>query len=74
MTNVLFGRDDGEVKKKVGDRDAAAIQERGVLVGTKTALQDQLGTLEEAGAQRALLQWMDLDDMDGLEAFAQAIL
>jgi F420-dependent oxidoreductase-like protein len=74
MTNVLFGRDDSEVKKKVGDRDAAAIQERGVLVGTKTALQDQLGALEEAGAQRALLQWMDLDDMDGLEAFAQAIL
>jgi F420-dependent oxidoreductase-like protein len=74
MTNVLFGRDDSEVKKKVGDRDAATIQARGILVGTKTALQDQLGALAEAGAQRALLQWMDLDDIDGLEAFAQAIL
>jgi F420-dependent oxidoreductase-like protein len=74
MTNVLFGRDDAEVKKKVGDRDAAAMQARGILVGTRGALQDQLGALAEAGAQRALLQWLDLDDMDGLEAFAQAIL
>jgi alkanesulfonate monooxygenase SsuD/methylene tetrahydromethanopterin reductase-like flavin-dependent oxidoreductase (luciferase family) len=74
MTNVLFGRDDGEVKRKVGDRDASALRERGILVGTKGALQDQLGALEEAGAQRALLQWLDLDDIDGLESFAQAVL
>ena len=74
MTNVLFGRDDAEVKTKLGDRDAAAIQARGILVGTKNAIQDQLGTLAEAGVQRALLKWLDLDDMDGLEAFAQAIL
>ena len=74
MTNVVFGRDDAEVKRKLGDRDLAALQTRGVLVGTKSALQDQLGALEEAGAQRALLQWMALDDIDGLEAFAQAIL
>jgi alkanesulfonate monooxygenase SsuD/methylene tetrahydromethanopterin reductase-like flavin-dependent oxidoreductase (luciferase family) len=74
MTNVLFGRDDAEVRQKLGDQDAAAIQARGILVGTKSALQDQLGALEEAGVQRALLQWLDLDDLDGLEAFAHAIL
>jgi F420-dependent oxidoreductase-like protein len=74
MTNVLFGRDDAEVKRKVGDRDMAALQSRGVLVGTKGALQDQLGALAEAGAQRALLQWLDLEDIDGLEALAHAIL
>ena len=74
MTNVLFGRDDAEVKRKIGDRDADALQTRGILMGTQAALQDQLGALAEAGAQRALLQWLDLDDIDGLEAFAQAIL
>jgi F420-dependent oxidoreductase-like protein len=74
MTNVIFGRDDGEVKMKVGSRDVAAMQARGVLVGAKGALQDQLGALQEAGAQRALLQWLDLDDVDGLEAFAHAVL
>jgi F420-dependent oxidoreductase-like protein len=74
MTNVLFGRDGAEVTRKVGDRDRAALQERGILMGTQHALQDQLGALEEAGVQRVLLQWLDLDDIDGLEAFAKAIL
>lgn len=74
MTNVIFGRDDAEVARKLGDRDASALKERGILVGTKAALEDQLGVLAEAGVQRALLQWMDLDDIDGLEAFARAVL
>jgi hypothetical protein len=71
---VLFGRNDSEVQAKVGARDAAAIQARGVLVGTGAALQDQLGALAEAGVGRVMLQWMDLDDIDGLEAFAHAVL
>jgi hypothetical protein len=58
----------------MGNRERTALQERGILVGTQSALQDQLAALEAAGAQRALLQWLDLDDMDGLEAFARAIL
>jgi hypothetical protein len=74
MTNVLFGRDDNEVQRKLGNHDRAAVQARGILVGTGSALQDQLGALQKAGVQRALLQWLDLDDMDGLEAFARAVL
>ena len=74
MTNVIFGRDDSEVRRKVGDRDANTLQARGILIGTQAALQDQLGALAEAGAQRALLQWLDLDDLDGLEALAKAVL
>jgi F420-dependent oxidoreductase-like protein len=74
MTNVLFGRDDAEVKRKVGDRNRDALQARGVLVGTRGAVQDQLGALEQAGVQRALLQWLDLDDLEGLEAFGRAVL
>jgi F420-dependent oxidoreductase-like protein len=74
MTNVLFGRDDNEVARKVGNRDKEELRNRGILIGTKNALQDQLAELEEAGVQRALLQWLDLDDIDGLEAFANAVL
>jgi F420-dependent oxidoreductase-like protein len=74
MTNVLFGRDDNEVARKVGNRDKEELRKRGILIGTKNALQDQLAELEEAGVQRALLQWLDLDDIDGLEAFANAVL
>ena len=45
-----------------------------VLVGTGAAVVDQLGALYEAGVQRVMLQWLDLDDLDGLEALAQAVL
>lgn len=74
MTNVIFGRNDNELRGKLGNRDASAIHARGILVGTKNALQEQLAAIAEAGAQRILLQWMDLDDIDGLEAMAKALL
>ena len=34
----------------------------------------QLGRLAEAGVQRIMLQWLDLDDLDGLEALARGVL
>jgi F420-dependent oxidoreductase-like protein len=74
MTNVFFGRDERAVQAKVGNRDAASLQERGILVGTGSALKDQFAALEEAGVQRVMLQWMDLDDIAGLEEFAHAVL
>lgn len=74
MTNVIFGRTDEEVAAKLGSRDRTALAERGVLVGTGAALQEQLAALAEAGAQRVMLQWLDLDDLDGLAAFAHAVL
>ena len=35
---------------------------------------EQLQVLEEAGLQRAMLQWLDLDDIAGLEALADFLL
>lgn len=74
MTNIVFGRDDAEVKAKLDGRDAADLQGRGVVVGTAHAVQDQLAAIEEAGAQRVMLQWLDLDDLDRLAALAEAVL
>jgi len=34
----------------------------------------QLGAWAEAGVGRIMLQWLDLDDLDGLEALAVAVL
>jgi hypothetical protein len=34
----------------------------------------QLNQLVEAGVQRVMLQWIDLDDLDGIEAIAQKVL
>lgn len=50
------------------------IRSRGVVLGTADEIVEQLGRLSEAGVQRVMLQWLDLDDLDGLERFAHAVL
>ncbi len=74
MKGLVFGRHESELQKNLAGRDAAALYERGLLVGTPSQIVDQLGELEEVGMQKVMLQWADLDDLDGLEAFAQTVL
>jgi F420-dependent oxidoreductase-like protein len=76
MTGLLFGRDQAELDRKLQERDrtADALQAIGMAVGTGSALVDQLGQWEAAGVGRIMLQWLDLNDLDGLEALASAIL
>jgi F420-dependent oxidoreductase-like protein len=79
MTGCVFGRDENEVRKKVeartgGKHDVVELRARGVVAGTASEINDQLGKLEEAGVQRVMLQWLDLDDLQGLEALARGIL
>jgi F420-dependent oxidoreductase-like protein len=74
MTGVVFGRTDAEVQQRLRGRSSETLRERGVVLGTPPAVVDHLGRLEEAGLQRVMLQWLDLDDLDGLEALARAVL
>ena len=43
-------------------------------MGTPSEVVDQLGGVAEAGVQRVMLQWLELDDLDRLEALARAVL
>ncbi len=74
MTGLVFGRDEAELNQRLRGRDAAELRERGLVVGAAGAVADQLGRLAEAGVQSVMLQWLDLDDLDGLAALAQAAL
>lgn len=79
MLGTVFGRDSAEVAAKVAGRTngrgtAKTLRQEGVLVGTASELVQQLEAYEAAGAERVMLQWLDLDDMDGLEALAAAVL
>lgn len=73
---TVFGRDDQEVKRKIDDSGYSedGIKKFGMIVGTGQKIADRIGQYEEAGAQRVMLQWLDLEDIDGLEALATAIL
>lgn len=74
MTRVVFGRDDAEVRRLLGGQTADEARDRGIIVGTAAAVVDQLGRLAEAGVQRVMLQWLELDDLDRLVAMGQTVL
>ncbi len=74
MTGIVFGRDDAEVRRSLRGRSEETLRERGVIVGTPGAFADALGRLAQSGVQRVMLQWLDLDDLEGLEALARVVI
>jgi alkanesulfonate monooxygenase SsuD/methylene tetrahydromethanopterin reductase-like flavin-dependent oxidoreductase (luciferase family) len=50
------------------------LQERGMVVGTPAPFREQLDQFAAAGVQRMMLQWLDLDDIDRLEAMAATVI
>ncbi len=74
MTGTRIGRDEAAVRQKLKGKSADEVKTQGVIVGTAGQIVDQLGRLAEAGVQRVMLQWLDLDDIDGLEAMAKETL
>ena len=76
MAGCLFGRDTAEVARKLAGRNrtAAEMHERGVAAGTGEQIAAQLDAWAAAGVQRIMLQWLDLDDLEGLEALAAVVI
>ncbi len=77
MGPALVGDDESDFKAKLGaaassrdqspDEMESAWRERGFLIGTKEEVADQVAGLEEAGVERIYVQWIDLDDLDGMK-------
>lgn len=79
MTGCVFGKDEDDVSSKVkarynGKYDISDLRQRGLVVGTANQIVDQLGELSQVGVQRVMLQWLDLDDIDGLQSLAEGVL
>lgn len=76
MTGLVFGTSTAQVREKLDRRGRTReeLRSRGVLVGTPEEIVTQLRELSAAGVQRIMLQWLDLDDLDGLRALAETVL
>ena len=76
MTTCIFGQDESALQQKIvaRGRTLEELQQRGAIAGPAGAVKEQLHQLEQAGLQRIMLQWLDLDDLDGMEALAKALL
>ena len=76
MTGCVFGRDNAALKEKIAARGKSLeqLQQDGVVAGNIDQVKKQLRELDEAGLQRIMLQWLDLDDLESLEALAKGVL
>ena len=73
MTRVVFGRTQAEVDRKL-DGEARDRLPAAMLAGTEGEIVERLGNLAEAGVQRVMLQWLEVDDIDALEIMAHLVL
>jgi alkanesulfonate monooxygenase SsuD/methylene tetrahydromethanopterin reductase-like flavin-dependent oxidoreductase (luciferase family) len=76
MTGCVFAKDEQGLKKKLAARGHSReeLRAHGIVTGAGNEVKDQLQALAESGLQRVMLQWLDLDDLDGLKDLAIAVL
>jgi F420-dependent oxidoreductase-like protein len=76
MTGCFYGRDAAELEQVLtaAGRKREDLAARGVLVGTGDEILAQIRALEAVGVQRIMVQWLDLDAIERLEAFADDVI
>ena len=83
MINLTFAADRERLANRLAVADTSGSLETAVanmratqknIVGTPEMAREQIAAYADAGAQELMLQWLDLDDIEGLRAFAQTVL
>ena len=76
MTGCIFAKDQRGLDQKLAlrGRTREQLAERGMVVAAGEEIKPQLQRLSEAGVQRVMLQWLELDDLDGLRDLAKQVL
>jgi F420-dependent oxidoreductase-like protein len=89
MASLFFGRDEatlerrlGGVRQRVADLAGKPLEavldylhtERGAIAGTAAVVAEQIRAYAGAGVEELMLQWFDMDDIEGLRAFAEDVL
>jgi F420-dependent oxidoreductase-like protein len=89
MTGLLFGHNQASLEQKIdaargrtpvlaGKSPSEVLaflrNERNMLAGDAGAIVERIGAYAAVGVEELMLQWFDMDDIDGLRAFAQQVL
>jgi alkanesulfonate monooxygenase SsuD/methylene tetrahydromethanopterin reductase-like flavin-dependent oxidoreductase (luciferase family) len=79
MLGTIYGHDKAEIEKRMprwakDKYTVKELKENGILVGAGDELAVQISQYAAAGAQRIMMQWLDLDDIGGLTALAQEVI
>lgn len=84
MGPVLVGRTESEYRERLATVAASRgistdeLEKRwtdaGLVVGTSEQAAERIAALEEAGVDRMYVQWLDLDDLDGMKQTFEALI
>lgn len=76
MTQVIFGKDDATVKRKLAamKQPADELLASSRIIGTPQQVIDQLGRYVEVGCERFMLMWNEQDNLVDLELLADTVL
>lgn len=76
MVSTVFAPDRKTLQDRLEARGASldVMQSKGVVAGTPDIWIDRLRAYREAGVDRIMLQWLDLDDLQGIETVAREVL
>jgi F420-dependent oxidoreductase-like protein len=88
MKGVFFGRDNAELErrlrsfmerpeyagKSVDEVVHILSTQQHEIVGAPEMVIQQIAAYADAGVEELMLQWFDIDDIDGLRAFARSVL
>lgn len=76
MTGVLFGEGEQALAAKAEARGKTLeeVRQRPDIVGDGPAVVDAIRRYQDAGADRIMLQWLELDDLEALERLARVVL
>ncbi len=87
MLSFIFARDIEELDRRLSwrrdnpnyvgkslDTVIDELSKNGTIVGTPDMIVEQINAYGKVGVDELVLQWFDLDDIDGLRAFANGVL
>lgn len=74
MTRGVIGKTEADLAARFSAEELANFRSRENVVGTPGEIVERLGKLSEAGVAGVQLQWLDLDDITGLELIASDVL
>ena len=76
MLGTFFGLNGDELDERLARRGRTLEETRshGIVIGDADGFVEQLDAYRAAGVEGVMLQWIDLDDIDRLEAMAEAVL
>lgn len=88
MAGLVFGRDQADFEQKLRQASPADIAKLpydellathkaggwAKVIGTPEMVREQIAAYTAVGVEELMLQWEDFDDLDGLAAFAEAVL